>query len=153
MPQTQTESYEEAYELYVIDSLLTQVQTLETLVLYNSQDVALPQFSTVERVNGRDVPLAFLINSLKPSYFSKLESELGCLTGKRGLWLPTFCPHLTSAILNVGVTTNDAKFLSDHAEACRGLPNLKELAIKIYFFHDELDRIEEPGGECPGSQS
>lgn len=113
------------------------MEKFETLIVQSTDGF---RCSLVEWSNGKEIPLAFLINSLKQLHIYPTVCSKTVLSAKKVIWLFVFCKELKSASLYINMSTNCAKVLKDHNDAFKGLSNLKHLALDVKFIHKDSDR-------------
>lgn len=123
-------AYEESkvYEMKVF--IFSRLINLQTLVVEYPDLTGSP---FVEKVDGRQVPLSFLTNSLKRLHICRRHKRTKGLTVQRAVWLLCFCSLLHQAILNFSVNPEGAEILQDHHEGFKGKSNVKKLTIEVWF--------------------
>lgn len=146
VPRSERKSYRDrAVDLLVI-SFFSKLKALQTLVIIRpNKTVELPR---VERVEGIQVPLSFLINHLKQLQLGRsVDDELG-LAANRAIWILCFCPHLRQAILRLSISTKSAGFLEEFHQTFNGLSNVKDLPLALTSY--TIRQTEALGGDCLG---
>lgn len=94
--------------LKMIDSLFPKFKQLETLV---SDFAGWPVFPFVEQVQGKQMPLSFLSNSLTRLHlFSSKEKRH--ISAKKATWLLCFTPLREAILDGVSFTVKDGDYLS-----------------------------------------
>jgi len=107
----------------------------------------------VEGVEGIEIPLSFLVNSLKQLNIGGGRKNYQAIAANKALWLLCFCPHLHQAVLNFSIATSEAKSLEEHHEAFARISNVSDLAIAFSFVEDKLDRSTWWGLEWESGRS
>lgn len=115
--------------------LFSRLKTLQTLVIIGTGKLPL-----VESDEGIQVPLSFLVNSLKQLQIGGTSDFGTAVPANQAIWLLCFCPLLRQAIISFSITSGTEPFLKEYHETFSDLSRVKELALQVHYLEDHAHR-------------
>jgi len=137
VPHSESKLYRDKAVENAMKTFSSKIQSLQTLVISHPEVWELP---LVERVGGKGILFSFLTNSLKQIHIRRAGNPEGDLPDNKAIWLLCFCPLLRQAILAINMTAKAGPFLAKYHETFSGLRKIEDLALEVFFIHDQSNR-------------
>lgn len=115
------------------DEAFSRLTNVETAIV-SDDDWAFP---VVPNIPGKRVPYPFLDTLKRIKVCSRGDKAKEYFSLRNSVWILTFCPNLTQAVLGFTVTSADYRFLQDHKEGLVGRSKVKQLAFEALFEHSK----------------